>query len=63
MKMYTLVATGDAASCLCRDIGVGDSMTRFGRLIQLVSGWVGAARIAGTCVGIAGALLGLCERQ
>ena len=38
-------------------------MTRFGRLLELVSGWVGAARGSGTCAGIAGALLGLCEHS
>ena len=36
-------------------------MTRFGRLLGLVGGRVGAARVVDTCAGIAGALLGLCE--
>ena len=35
-------------------------MTWFGRLIDLVGRWLGAARAAHASAGIAGALLGLC---
>ena len=38
-------------------MGVGDSVTRFGRLLGLVDGWVGAACAFGACANVGDALL------
>ena len=46
-------------NCLCAQMGLEDSRTRFGRLfaIELVGRWVGVARVVGTYAADADALL------